>query len=102
MKTLTLTEAAKLLKCHPETIRQKLKSSEILAAKVGRRWVIMERDIESYLRSLHNPPRRTVQTQRSKESVSCQSLNAVLRTTYQSTQETEDALNSLLEPRTAA
>ncbi len=79
MKTLGLRGAAKLLKCHPETVRQKLKSGEIPAAKVGRRWVIRECDVEQYLVSLHNPPRRTVQTQRSKESVSCQSLNAVLR-----------------------
>ncbi len=101
MKTLGLRGAAKLLKCHPETIRQKLTSGEILAAKVGRRWVIMERDIESYLRSLHNSQRRVVQTSRSKEKTPCLYTNVTLIGTSASTQEVANELDMLLAPKIA-
>ncbi|TDJ68891.1 MAG: DNA-binding protein [Proteobacteria bacterium] len=101
IRTLTLREAAKLLKCHPETIRQKLKSGEIPAAKVGRRWVIMESDIENYLRGLHNSQRRVVQTSRSKEKAPCLYTNVMAIGTSASTQEVANELDMLLAPKIA-
>ncbi len=52
MKTLSLRQAAKLLKLHPETLRARAASGEIRAAKPGRSWVFLQDDLLDYLRSL--------------------------------------------------
>lgn len=49
MKTLTLKEAAKFLKIHPETLR---KRKDIPCAKVGRALVYVEDDLVAFLRAL--------------------------------------------------
>lgn len=50
MKTYDLTEAAELLKCNPETVREIVAAGEIIAARVGVAYVIMEEDLVDYLR----------------------------------------------------
>ena len=53
MKTLTLQEAAELLKMTPEGLRIKASKGEIPGAKPGKRWVFKEDDLDQYLRSLY-------------------------------------------------
>jgi excisionase family DNA binding protein len=53
MKTLTLTEAANLLKMTPEGLRIKAKKGEIPGAKPGKFWVFCEEDLAEYLRSIY-------------------------------------------------
>ncbi len=101
IRTLTLKAAAAFLHIHPETLRQKLKSGEIPGAKPGRRWVIMESDLEQYLRSLHNSQRRVVQTSRSKEKAPCLYTNVTAIGTSASTQEVANELDMLLAPKIA-
>jgi excisionase family DNA binding protein len=53
MKTLTLQEAASLLKMTPEGSRVKATKGEVPGAKPGKRWVFSEDDLAEYLRSLY-------------------------------------------------
>jgi excisionase family DNA binding protein len=50
MKTYTLQEAAAFAKCHPETFRQLIKIGKAPGIKVGRRYVILEAELDTYLR----------------------------------------------------
>ena len=65
MKTLSLKEAAELLKCNPEVLRQKAKAGIVPAAKPSKSWVFIEDDLVAYIRSLYSSPRsqRVVQGQ---------------------------------------
>jgi len=47
---LTIEEAAELLKLHDQTIYRKVRSGEIPAARIGRRWRISRDVIERMLR----------------------------------------------------
>ncbi|MES2182233.1 MAG: helix-turn-helix domain-containing protein [Pseudomonadota bacterium] len=72
MNTLTLHEAANLLKIHPVTLSIKAASGEIYGAKVGKRWVFIEIDLLDYIRAQYK--RRALQGER-KELI-CHSTNA--------------------------
>jgi excisionase family DNA binding protein len=50
MKTLTLEEAAEVLHLHKVTLRNKARSGELPAAKVGKRWLFLEIDLINWLR----------------------------------------------------
>ena len=45
MRTLTLQQAADLLKLHPVTVAERAADGRIPAAKIGRRWVFVEDDL---------------------------------------------------------
>ena len=51
--TLGIVEAAAFLRCHPDTLQRRAAAGIIPGAKVGRRWVFLATDLESYLRSLY-------------------------------------------------
>ena len=57
VSTLDLNGAATLLKIHPQTLLQKLRSGEIPAAKPGKCWVFIEEDLFEWLRSQYNVTR---------------------------------------------
>ena len=42
MTTCNITEAARLLKVHEETVAEMIRECKIPAAKVGRAWVMLE------------------------------------------------------------
>ena len=65
MSTLTLQEAARLLKIHPVTLQEKARSGEIPGAKIGRSWVFVEIDLLEYIRSKY--PRRALQGDKEAE-----------------------------------
>lgn len=46
--TFTLAEAAKLLSCHPETLRRAIRKGELQAAKLGRGFRISRVDLEAF------------------------------------------------------
>ena len=54
MNTLTLDQAAELLKLHPQTVLQRARLGETPAAKPGKCWVFIEDDLINWLRSLYN------------------------------------------------
>ena len=54
MQTLNLEQAAAFLHLHPITLLRKINSGEIPAAKIGKRWVLIELDLLDYLRSKYS------------------------------------------------
>ena len=74
MSTLTLQQAAALLKIHPVTLQDKARAGEIPGAKVGRAWVFVEIDLLEYIRSKY--ARRALQGDRA-EVTQCHSTSAV-------------------------
>lgn len=46
--TFTLAEAAKLLSCHPETLRRAIRKGELQAAKLGRGFRISRFDLQAF------------------------------------------------------
>ena len=71
LRTLSLTEAAKFLRVHPETLRQLARQGKIPGAKVGRAWVFLEEDLAEYLRSLYASPRQALRVTLGKEVSEC-------------------------------
>jgi len=49
MTTCSISEAARLLKVHEETVKDLVHAHKIPAAKIGRAWVMLERDVLEYL-----------------------------------------------------
>ena len=78
MKTLTLQEAAGLLKLHPVTFAERAADGRIPAAKIGRRWVFVEDDLIGYVRAHYK--RRALQGDTSENS-KCHSISAKTRLT---------------------
>lgn len=75
MRTLTLQEAAALLKLHPVTVAERAADGRIPAAKIGRRWVFVEDDLISYVRAHYS--RRALQgdTLETNDGRNCGSSN---------------------------
>lgn len=73
MRTLTLQEAAFLLKLHPVTVAERAADGRIPAAKIGRRWVFVEDDLISFVRAHYS--RRALQGD-SLENSKCPSTGA--------------------------
>ena len=49
MSTVNTTRAAELLCVHPKTVEQLIHDGTLPAGKVGRAWVLMERDVLAYV-----------------------------------------------------
>lgn len=62
MNLLTLDEVAKSLKVHLDTVRRRIKKTEISAIKVGGQWRITVDALEDYLES------RTVKASKRKSA----------------------------------
>jgi len=72
MSTLTLQQAAALLKIHPVTLQEKARAGVIPGAKIGRAWVFVEIDLLEYIRAQYR--RRAFQGDR--KELECHSSNA--------------------------
>jgi excisionase family DNA binding protein len=70
-ETLDLLQAADFLKLHWQTLRAKAKRGEVPAAKLGRRWVFLQEDLVSYLRSNYSTSRPRSQVQHIGDSLCC-------------------------------
>src|SRR3984893_16921178 len=77
MRTLSLTEAAALLRMHPEEVRRRAKCGAIPGAKPGRCWVFIEDDLAEYVRSFYATPRQALQVTLRKE-MECHFANAAV------------------------
>src|SRR3990167_5889439 len=73
MNTLTLPQAAELLKIHPVTLQDKARAGEIPGAKIGKCWVFVEFDLIEYIRSQYK--RRVLQGEHTEVQL-CHSSNA--------------------------
>lgn len=49
MSTCNVEQAAALLHVHPKTLLDLISTGVLPAAKIGRAWVLLERDVLSYL-----------------------------------------------------
>lgn len=49
MTTCNIAEAARLMKVHEETVAQLIREHKLPAAKIGRAWVMLERDVLEYI-----------------------------------------------------
>jgi excisionase family DNA binding protein len=77
MNTLTLQQAADLLKLHPVTLQGKAKAGLIPCCKVGRRWVFIEIDLIEYMRAQY----QWRALQGAEKETLCHSTNAKTRPT---------------------
>lgn len=50
-KTLNVEEVARYCHCHPETIRQHIRSGKLLACRIGRRYFIEHESLQKYVKS---------------------------------------------------
>jgi excisionase family DNA binding protein len=87
MSTLTLREAAALLKIHPVTLQVKARAGQIPGARVGKCWVFIEVDLLEYIRSQY--PRRALQGEL-MENTPCHFTNAKIHHIGGSTSATRD------------
>jgi excisionase family DNA binding protein len=53
VKTINTEEAAKILGIKERCVRIKASIGEIPAAKIGRKWLFIEEDLQNYIRSLY-------------------------------------------------
>jgi excisionase family DNA binding protein len=60
MQTLTLIQAATLLKLHPQTLLQLARSGDIPAAKPGKCWVFIQQDLIEWIRLQYTRPQQDV------------------------------------------
>ena len=58
VKTLGLKEAASLLLLAPESLRQMASAGKVPGARVGKRWVFLEEDLEEFIRSRYRKNRQ--------------------------------------------
>jgi excisionase family DNA binding protein len=77
LRTLSLTEAAALLRMHPEEVRRRAKCGAIPGAKPGRCWIFIEDDLAEYVRSFYATPRQALQVTLRKE-MQCHFANAAV------------------------
>ncbi|MCP5345367.1 MAG: helix-turn-helix domain-containing protein [Pseudomonadales bacterium] len=70
-ETLDLQEAADFLKLHWQTVRERAKSGDIPAAKLGRRWVFLKADLVLYLQSHYSTGRPRPQVQQNVGDALC-------------------------------
>lgn len=55
--TLTVTEAAKELGVHRTTVWRLVKSGELVAYRIGGRWLLQRADVVAYIERARNVPR---------------------------------------------
>ncbi|WP_107796324.1 helix-turn-helix domain-containing protein [Nitrosomonas aestuarii] len=97
MKTLSLAEAAELLKMHAEEVRRRAKAGKIPGAKLGKSWVFILEDLVEYIRSHYADTWQALRVVANKEDKSCHSTNAVKRGGSHSPHRQESELDALLQ-----
>lgn len=105
MKTYTVTEAAKLAYCHPETLREYIRAGKLVAAKIGRAYCIRQAKLDEFLQSLENDVVQTSLQQRSEQQ--CQKSKVKTRVSTRETafgiltsEQAISELDALLAPAT--
>jgi len=55
LELITLGDAARLWKCHPETLRRKVRTGELRAFRIGRHWCISAAAARNFLSTVESP-----------------------------------------------
>src|SRR6266513_406226 len=97
MRTLDRVEAASFLKMNKEELRKKAKTGRIPGAKAGKRWVFIDDDLVSYLRSRYACDRQALVGDRSNL---CRSTNAEACGGFVTPHRAANLLDSLLKQAT--
>src|SRR5688500_3159089 len=100
MKTLTLLEAARFLKMHPEELRRRARLGLIPGAKVGKCWVFLDLDLAGHIRSLYAPRWQALRVTVGKEANECHSTNAAKCGGFVSPRRAASLLDNLLKRKT--
>ncbi|TAN51298.1 MAG: DNA-binding protein [Methylococcaceae bacterium] len=74
MPALTVEQAAEYLHLHPVTVCDKARAGDLPAAKVGKRWLFLQVDLDEWLRSQYQP--RALQGVTTGRAMQCHSSNA--------------------------
>lgn len=94
-RILSLAQASRMLKAHPETITEAIRSRKLPATKVGRAWVFVDDDLIGWVRTQYHQPE-------SAGSTECGSTDAARVVSGGSTSARQAAvdLTAALAPRT--
>ncbi|PSJ81183.1 helix-turn-helix domain-containing protein [Neisseria iguanae] len=105
--TFDVQEAAEFLKCHPETVRELIRARKLIAAKVGRRFVIRRQVLDAYLEDKENDAVQASAQNRSrkiclndKTALNRESTNATVLGILTSGQKAAKELDALLAHKT--
>ena len=66
-QTYNVAQAAAYLKCHPETVREMIRSGKLLAAKIGRSYCIRQVHLDALLAEAENQSVQALTRSRSKK-----------------------------------
>ena len=97
IETITLREAARILKCHEQTVRKMVHEGKLHGRKFGRAWAFLASDVEKLFRQCDNENRLPVP----ERNTSWHFTNEARFTGPASQRRTENALDALLDPATA-
>lgn len=95
-RTYDLHEAAAFLRMSPAVLRQKARQRLIKAAKPGKAWVFLERDLVAFLDRLYASPRQAPLSGSNQEIGACLSTDAAVSGGLGSQRRTVDEYRSLL------
>ncbi|WP_081476539.1 excisionase family DNA-binding protein [Neisseria sicca] len=95
MKTYDIYEAAAVCKCHPETIREYIRSGHLAASMPGRKYCITQPALDAFLTELENA--RVLASLESRSEQKCRSINAkTVSITLTSQRKAVNVLDNLL------
>lgn len=96
--SLDLYQAADFLKMHWQTLRAKAKAGEVPGAKIGKRWVFLEEDLATHVRTHYSDRRPRSQVQhRVGDTLCCTSDQTRLTGGAVSRHRTDVEYNNLLK-----
>lgn len=104
MKTYTVAEAAKLVHCHPETLREYIRAGKLTAAKVGRAYCIRQTKLDEFLEQLENDVVQTSLKHESEEKcqkIQTDCISVMAHGTWISERQVASALDALLAHKTS-
>jgi hypothetical protein len=76
LETYNVAQAAAYLKCHPETVREMIRSGKLVAAKIGRSYCIRQIHLDALIAEAENQSVQALARSRSKQQCQTQ-LKAV-------------------------
>jgi len=101
LDALDLEEAAAYLRMSPSVVRRRAAAKAIKAAKPGKAWVFLRRDLAAYLDALYLSPRQAPLSGSKQEIGAWQSSYAAKHGGSTSTRRTANEYDSLLGLRTS-
>ncbi|MDO4997352.1 MAG: excisionase family DNA-binding protein [Neisseria sp.] len=105
METFNVVEAAQYCKCHPETIRAKIREGKIAAVKPGRSYCIRKAALDAYLDELENEEALASLESRSEQKCKKikmqESINVTVDTILTSGRQAVKELDALLALKTS-